>query len=41
MVLPQVEDGLIKIMFCWNRYYINDCITPSFLFKNLSGGECP
>jgi len=28
-----MEDGLMKIMLCWNRYWIDDCTTPSFLLK--------
>jgi len=30
MVFPQEEDGLMKLMHCWNRNWIDDCTTPSF-----------
>lgn len=44
MVFPQMEDGLMKIMLCWNRNWNDDCTTPSFSSKiwvvvNASRGE--
>jgi len=39
MMFLQTDDGWMKIMLCWNRSGIDDCTTPRFPLKDISGFE--